>query len=112
MRIVSREEEIEDEKATIPRVNELFIQSFVDEYQPEDDLSLNEVVTLSMGELRETLQIFRTFDSKEGDPLPYYLARLESFGFHVKMGFDGEIVLPVSMRRKPVGRIIVSENDL
>lgn len=113
MRILSSEdsyaEKEEKEEVEFPRVNELFIQSFVNEYQPESDLLLADLVTFSMGELREVLQIYRTYDSKEADPLPYYLARLESFGFHVQMGFDGELVVPVS-RRKKAGHIVVPED--
>ena len=80
------------------KVNEIYIQAFIEEFQPESDEQLEDVRALSMGELRDILQIYRTYDSKSPDPLPYYLPVLANYGFKVKMGFSGEQVILVSRR--------------
>lgn len=86
----------EEDKALV--VNELFLQSFIDTYQPERDEHLSFVRALSMGELRDMMQVYRTFDCKTEDPLPLYLAALAGHGFRVTMGFSGEQVILVSRR--------------
>lgn len=81
-----------------PVVNEIFLQSFIETFQPERNEKQEFVRALSMGELRDTLQIYRTFDSHQPDPLPFYLAALANHGFGVRMGSGGEQVMLVSRR--------------
>lgn len=89
-----------------PVVNELLLQTFIDEWQPERDERLTDVRAINVGELREMLQIYRTFDCKSPDPLPYYMARLEAHGFRFRMGFGGEQVLLVRKRNNGKGMTI------
>lgn len=96
----------EDEEAgelPAPVVNETIIQSFVDEWQPETDERLTDVRAIGVGELREILQIYRTYDCKSADPLPFYMAKLESHGFRFRMGFCGEQVMLVRKRNNGQG---------
>lgn len=79
-------------------VNEIVVRAFVSEYQPESDERQPFVIALSMGQVREYMQIFRTFDDKMPDPLQFYLERLEKDGFKIRMGFSNEPVLLVSHR--------------
>lgn len=100
--IVSDEEEEEgvDMSQILKRslINEAIVQAFVNEFQPETDERLPYVKAFSMGELREYMHIYRTFDDKMPDPLPYYLERLEEDGFSVRIGFANEPVLLISRR--------------
>lgn len=89
-----------------PAVNEVLVQAFVDEWQPENDERLTDVHAFNVGELRERLQIYRTFDSKSPDPLPYYMARLEAHGFRFSMGFSGEQVILARKRNNGRGIVI------
>lgn len=92
------DEEPADKEEALPVINETLLQSFVDEWQPEDNERLNDVRAIGIGELRELLQIYRTFDCKSPDPLPYYIARLESHGFRIRVSFDGEQSILVRKR--------------
>lgn len=94
------DEEPEDEREMLPVINETLLQSFVDEWQPEDDERLDDVRAIGIGELRELLQIYRTFDCKSPDPLPYYIARLESHGFRIRVSFDGDQSILVRKRNR------------
>ena len=94
-------EETEEEAA--PVVNELLLQTFIEEWQPESDERITDVRAIGVGELREMLQIYRTFDCKSPDPLPFYMARLESHGFRFRMGFCGEQVMLVRKRNNGNG---------
>ena len=92
-------DEVDDQEAeALPVVNEVLIQAFVNEWQPEHDERVTDVRAIGVGELRETLQIYRTFDCKSPDPLPFYIVRLESHGFRFRMGFGGEQVMLVRKR--------------
>lgn len=91
-------EENEEEVESVPIVNEAYVQAFADEWQPEHNERLSYVRAFSMGELREYMHIYRTFDAKAPDPLPCYLTSLASHGFDVKMGCSGELVLLASRR--------------
>ena len=93
----------EEEKPELPLVNEMMIQTFVDEWQPEDDERITDVYAMNVGELRERMQIYRTFDSKAPDPLPFYIARLESHGFRMRTSFSGEQV--ILARKRNNGRM-------
>lgn len=93
----------EPEEAQTPFVNELLLQTFIDEWQPESDERLVDVRAIGVGELREILQIYRTFDCKSPDPLPFYMARLEAHGFRFRMGFSGEQVMLVRKRNNGRG---------
>lgn len=98
--------EMSDEKEELPLVNEVLLQAFINEWQPESDERLTDVRAMGVGELRETLQIYRTFDCKSPDPLPCYIARLEGHGFRMRMGFGGEQVMLVRKRNNGKGIII------
>lgn len=97
--------EEDEEPNALPTINETFLQAFIDKYQPEEDERLDYVRAFSMGELRDALQIYRTFDCKSPDPLPYYLNRLASDGFKVRIGCSGELVILVSRRGGMPGAI-------
>ena len=97
------DEDEEDGELPAPVVNETIIQSFVDEWQPETDERLTDVRAIGVGELREILQIYRTYDCKSADPLPFYMAKLESHGFRFRMGFCGEQVMLVRKRNNGQG---------
>jgi hypothetical protein len=92
------DEGTDEEEEQVPVINETYVQAFADEWQPEHDERLPHVRAFSMGELREVMHVYRTFDSKMPDPLPYYIAALNSHGFGVQMGFGGELVLLASQR--------------
>lgn len=81
-----------------PSVNECYIQSFISQWRPELNEREAHVRAIGMGELRELLLIYRTYDSKNPDPLPYYLERLSQEGFRLTTGFCGDPVLLVSPR--------------
>lgn len=87
-------------------INESSVRAFIDEFQPETDERKSYVIAMSMGEIREHMNIYRTFDDKMPDPLPFYLERLEEDGFHVRMGFARELVILVSRRNNGKGTII------
>ncbi len=103
------EEADEQPEAPTVELNEAFLQAFVNEFQPEEDESAPDVRALSMGELREILQIYRTYDSKSPDPLPYYLSLLASHGFAVRIGYAGEQVVLVSQRNKGRGMVLEAQ---
>lgn len=84
-------------------INESSVRAFIDEFQPETDERKSYVIAMSMGEIREHMNIYRTFDDKMPDPLPFYLERLEEDGFHVRMGFARELVILVSRRNNGKG---------
>lgn len=94
------------EEEAVPFVNELLLQTFIDEWQPETDERLTDVRAIGVGELREVLQIYRTFDCKSPDPLPFYMARLEAHGFRFRMGFCGEQVMLVRRRNNGKGPVL------
>ena len=96
----------EDNEELSPVVNDVLLQAFINEWQPEADERLTDVRALGVGELRETLQIYRTFDCKSPDPLPFYIARLESHGFRFRMGFGGEQVMLVRKRNNGKGFVV------
>lgn len=97
-------EEEEEEESSLPAfVNEKLVDSFVYEYQPETNEAEEGVRALSVGELRDLLHIYRTFDSKSPDPLPFYLSLLESHGFSLRIGFAGEQVMLVRKRNNGKG---------
>lgn len=98
------ESETQEEEA---KINDIYIQSFIEEFQPEHNERLKYVRAISMGELRDILQIYRTYDSKTPDPLPFYLAVLANYGFKARIGFNGEQVILVSRRNN--GRAIELE---
>ena len=98
----------DNDESADPVVNDLLLQTFIDEWQPESDERLTDVRAINIGELRETLQIYRTFDCKSPDPLPYYMARLESHGFRFRMGFGGEQVMLVRKRNNGKGIALTS----
>jgi len=83
-------------------INQTFVQAFIDEFQPEHDEREQGVYAFGLGELRDKLHIYRTFDCKTPDPLPYYLDALAAHGFSVKLGFSGEMTMLV--RRRNNGR--------
>lgn len=93
-------------------VNSVFVQAFVDEYQPERDERMTGVLALSLGELREKMQVYRTFDCKSPDPLPFYLEELACHGFSVRMGFSGEMVMLVSRRNNGRGIKVEGETSV
>lgn len=95
--------EEEEEQSAPALVNEKLIDSFVYEYQPETDEAAEGVRALSIGELRDLLHIYRTFDSKSPDPLPFYLSLLEGHGFGLRIGFAGEQVMLVRRRNNGKG---------
>lgn len=95
--------EEESEEVQLPMVNETMIQAFVNEWQPEDDERITDVHAFDVGELRERMQIYRTFDSKAPDPLPFYISRLEAHGFRMRMGFGGEQVILARRRNNGQG---------
>ena len=95
-----------DAPSELPFVNETMIQAFVDEWQPEDNERIMDAYAMSVGELRERMQIYRTFDSKAPDPLPFYIARLEAHGFRMRTGFSGEQVILVRRRNNGKGFIV------
>lgn len=95
-----------DAPPELPFVNETMIQAFVDEWQPEDNERITDAYAMSVGELRERMQIYRTFDSKAPDPLPFYIARLEAHGFRMRTGFSGEQVILVRRRNNGKGFIV------
>lgn len=95
-----------DVPSELPFVNETMIQAFVDEWQPEDNERITDAYAMSVGELRERMQIYRTFDSKAPDPLPFYIARLEAHGFRMRTGFSGEQVILVRRRNNGKGFIV------
>ena len=99
------EEPMDDEggEEAPPVVNEVLLQAFIDEWQPEDDERITDVHAFAVGELRERLQIYRTFDCKSADPLPCYIARLEAHGFRFRMGFGGEQVILARRRNNGKG---------
>lgn len=103
-----KNEEEEEENKMIRRslINESSVRAFIDEFQPETDERKSYVIAMSMGEIREHMNIYRTFDDKMPDPLPFYLERLEEDGFHVRMGFARELVILVSRRNNGKGIII------
>lgn len=96
----------EEEIPELPFINESMIQSFVNEWQPEEDERISDVYAMDVGELRERMQIYRTFDSKAPDPLPFYIARLESHGFRLRTGFSGSPVILVRRRNNGKGIIV------
>lgn len=96
----------ENDVPELPFVNESMIQTFVNEWQPEDDERITDVYAMDVGELRERMQIYRTFDSKMPDPLPFYIARLEAHGFHLRTGFSGVPVILVRRRNNGKGIIV------
>lgn len=100
-----KNEEEEEENKMIRRslINESSVRAFIDEFQPETDERKSYVIAMSMGEIREHMNIYRTFDDKMPDPLPFYLERLEEDGFHVRMGFARELVILVSRRNNGKG---------
>lgn len=100
----------DETEESAPFINELLLQTFIDEWQPEDDERIVDVRAVGVGELREMLQIYRTFDCKSPDPLPFYMARLEAHGFRFRMGFSGEQVM--LMRRRNNGKGIQAEYNL
>lgn len=104
------DEEDERESNEPPMVNEIFLQSFIEEWQPEQNEHLEGVRALSMGELRDALQIYRTFDSRQSDPLPAYLAALANHGFGIRVGFSRELVMLVSRRNN--GRGVKVEGNI
>lgn len=79
-------------------VNQDYLMAFINEFQPEQDERLKTTRAISMGELRERLNIYKEFGSKIPDALPRYLDELREHGFLVRMGFSGEPVLLVSRR--------------
>lgn len=103
-----KNEEEEEENKMIRRslINESSVRAFINEFQPETDERKSYVIAMSMGEIREHMNIYRTFDDKMPDPLPFYLERLEEDGFHVRMGFARELVILVSRRNNGKGIII------
>lgn len=103
----------ETENSTPPVVvNRVYVQAFVDEYQPERDERMPGVLALSLGELRDKMQLYRTFDSKAPDPLPFYLEELACHGFGVRMGFGGEMVMLVSHRNNGKGMKVEEETSV
>ena len=106
------EEPIEEEPSESPPpvVNETLIQAFVNEWQPESDERLPDVFAFGVGELRERMQIYRTFDCKSPDPLPYYLAILASHGFRFCTGFSGEQVVLVRKRNNGKGLSLTNKD--
>ena len=93
----------DEPEESAPFINELLLQTFIDEWQPEDDERIVDVRAVGVGELREMLQIYRTFDCKSPDPLPFYMARLEAHGFRLRMGFSGEQVMLIRRRNNGKG---------
>lgn len=93
----------DEPEESVPFINELLLQTFIDEWQPEDDERIVDVRAVGVGELREMLQIYRTFDCKSPDPLPFYMARLEAHGFRFRMGFSGEQVMLIRRRNNGKG---------
>lgn len=93
----------DEPEESAPFINELLLQTFIDEWQPEDDERIVDVRAVGVGELREMLQIYRTFDCKSPDPLPFYMARLEAHGFRFRMGFSGEQVMLIRRRNNGKG---------
>lgn len=100
------EEEVE---APMPIVNQLAVEGFVGEWQPADDEREKGVRAFTMGELREVMQIYRTFDSKAPDPLPHYINELGVHGFCLQMGFCGELV--ILARRRHRGSALITAAD-
>lgn len=96
----------EEEIPELPFINESMIQTFVEEWQPENDERITDVYAMNVGELRDRMQIYRTFDSKAPDPLPFYIARLEAHGFRMRTGFSGEQVILVRRRNNGKGFIV------
>jgi ribosomal protein L34 len=91
---------LDDEEEALPVVNESYVQAFADEWQAESDERLTYVRAFSLGEIREAMHVYRTFDSKAPDPLPNYLAALSSHGFQLRMGCSGEMVILASRRNR------------
>lgn len=96
----------EEEIPELPFINESMIQTFVEEWQPENDERITDVYAMNVGELRDRMQIYRTFDSKAPDPLPFYIARLEAHGFRMRTGFSGEQVILVRRRNNGKGFLV------
>lgn len=96
----------EEEIPELPFINESMIQTFVEEWQPENDERITDVYAMNVGELRDRMQIYRTFDSRAPDPLPFYIARLEAHGFRMRTGFSGEQVILVRRRNNGKGFIV------
>ena len=94
------------EEYEMPLVNTVFLQAFVDEWQPEHDERIPDVRAINVGELRDILHIYRTFDCKSSDPLPFYIAQLESHGFHWQMGCSGEQVMLVRRRNNGKNQVL------
>ena len=96
----------EEEIPELPFINESMIQTFVEEWQPENDERITDVYAMNVGELRDRMQIYRTFDSRAPDPLPFYIARLEAHGFRMRTGFSGEQVILVRRRNNGKGFLV------
>ena len=79
-------------------VEECFINSFLNEYQPEENEAEEFTIALTIGQLREQLHIYRPFDSKMPDLFSAYIVALEEHGFRLRVGFSGEQVMLVSHR--------------
>lgn len=86
----------EDEAPSL--IEECFVNSFLNEYQPEENEADEFTIALTIGQLREQLHIYRPFDSKMPDLFAAYIAALEDHGFRLRVGFSGEQVMLVSHR--------------
>lgn len=98
---MKRKKEDTNDELIAPTINECCIQSFLSQWRPELNERDPHVRAINIGELREMLLIYRTYDSKTSDPLPCYLDRLSQEGFRLTTGFSGEPVLLASPRYAP-----------